>query len=125
MSIAILLALASAVPEVPASSVQAAQEGTVWVMRNLIDNNLLYTFDQDEPGKSNCNDACAATWRPLTVFGNDQPVGKWKPIKRADGSSQWAYEGKPVYSFAQDPEPVTASNGKLGNWQPLPTVPAQ
>lgn len=125
MSIAMLLALAAATPEVPGTSVQAMQEGQVWVMRNLIDNNLLYTFDQDEPGQSHCNDACAAKWRPLTVFGSEEPIGKWTPIKRSDGSSQWAYEGKPVYSFAQDPEPVTASNGKVGNWHPLPTTPAQ
>jgi predicted lipoprotein with Yx(FWY)xxD motif len=124
MSIAILLALASAAPEVPATSVQAVQEGSSWVMRNLIDDNLLYTFDQDEPGKSNCNDTCSATYRPLTVFGSDRPIGKWTPITRADGSSQWAYDGKPVYSIAQVPEPMTASNGKLGNWHPL-TMPAQ
>mgnify|MGYP000869570718 CR=1 FL=1 len=125
MSIAILLALTAAVPEVPETSVQAVQEGSVYVLRNLIDNNLLYTFDQDEPGKSNCNDACAATWRPLTVFGNDAPVGRWRPITRTDGSSQWAYDGQPVYSFAQDPEPVAAANGKLGAWHPLPTFPAK
>lgn len=125
MSISILLVLAAAIPEVPASSVQVAQEGTVYVMRNLIDNNPLYTFDQDEPGKSNCNDACATTWRPLLVFGSDQPIGKWTQVKRSDGSSQWAYEGRPVYSFAQDPEPVTASNGKTGTWHLLPTYPAQ
>jgi len=93
-------------------------------MRNLIDNNLLYSFDQDETGKSNCNDECATTWRPLMVFGSDQPVGKWTPIKRTDGSVQWAYEGRPVYTFAQDPEPVIASNGKQGNFLLLPTYPA-
>ncbi|MBU6266564.1 MAG: hypothetical protein KGN34_03425 [Sphingomonadales bacterium] len=124
MSLVILLALASAAPAVPESSVQAGQENSVWVMRNLIDNNLLYTFDQDEPGKSNCNGTCATTWHPLNVLGSDRPVGKWTPIKRTDGSLQWAYDGRPVYSFAQDPEPVTASNGKQGNWHALPTFPA-
>lgn len=124
MSIAMLLALAAAAPQVPGSAVQAVQEGSVWVMRNLIDDNLLYTFDQDEPGKSNCNDDCAATFRPLTASGSDAPIGKWTQIARPDGTSQWAYEGRPVYSFAQSPEPVTASNGKSGNWHPL-TSPAQ
>ena len=124
MSIAILLALVAAMPDVPASSVQVAQEGTTYVMRNLIDNNPLYTFDQDESGKSNCNDACAATWRPLLVFGSDEPIGKWTQIKRTDGSSQWAFDGRPVYSFAQDPEPVIAANGKVGLWQLLPTLSA-
>lgn len=124
MSIALLLALASAAPEVPSSSVQVSQEGSAWVLRNLIDNNPLYTFDQDEPGKSNCDDACAATWHPLLVFGSDQPVGQWTQIRRADGSSQWALRGMPVYSFAQDPEPVMASNGKLGAWHVIAPLPA-
>lgn len=125
MSIVLLLALASAAPQVPASSVQVAQEGSSWVMRNLIDNNALYTFDQDEPGKSHCNDACAAAWHPLLVFGSDQPVGDWTQILRSDGSSQWAYRHMPVYSFAQDPEPVTASNGRTGAWHLIGPIPAR
>lgn len=125
MSMIFLVALAAAAPEVPISSVQVAEEGAVYVMRNLIDNNPLYTFDQDEPGKSRCNDACASAWRPLRASDGDRPVGHWTQVKRDDGSYQWAYDGRPVYSFAQDPEPVATGNGKVGNWRLLPTFPTQ
>lgn len=118
-------ALAAAAPQVPTSAVQFTQDGGVYVMRNLIDNNPLYTFDQDEPGKSNCLDACAEAWRPLWAQDNAQPIGKWTAIRRGDGSAQWAYEGKPVYSFARDPEPVTLESGKVGSWHLLPTLPAR
>ena len=125
MSVIIVLALTAAAPEVPASSVQVTQEGASYVMRNLIDNNPLYTFDKDEPGKSNCRDACAVTWRPLWAQENAEPIGKWTVVKRDDGSNQWAYDGKPVYSFAQDPKPATAADGTMGTWHLLPPSPAQ
>jgi predicted lipoprotein with Yx(FWY)xxD motif len=125
MSMTLLLALSAAMPEVPTSAVQVVQDGEVYIARNLIDNNPLYTFDRDEPGKSNCTAACAEEWRPLWAPAGADPVGKWTLVKRDDGSSQWAYAGKPVYSFAQDPRPVTIADGRVGNWQLLPTFPAR
>jgi predicted lipoprotein with Yx(FWY)xxD motif len=126
-----LLALAAAAPDVPGSQVQVAQDGDVYIMRALIDNSPLYTFDQDQagdqdrPAKSNCTDACAAAWRPLWAPENAEPIGKWTAVKRDDGASQWAYEGKPVYSFPQDPKSVAIGNGRVGTWHLLPTFPAQ
>ena len=125
MSTTFILILAAAIPEVPASSVQLVQEGAVYVMRNLIDDTPLYTFNLDEPGKSNCDDTCARDWRPLLVAGNEGPLGDWTQVERADGSMQWAYQGMPVYSFARDPEPVTTSDGKAGMWKRLPAFPSQ
>ena len=125
MSLSILLALAATVPEVPASSVQVAEEGTAYVMRNLIDSNPLYTFDLDEPGQLNCNDTCAQRWTPLRAADSEQAPGKWTRIRRGDGSLQWAYDGMPVYSFARDPEPVTLGDGRTGTWHLLPTFPSQ
>lgn len=110
------MALAAAMPDVPTAEVQVIQEGNVYVLRNLVDDHPLYTYDKDEPGKSNCNDACAITWTPLRAPDSAKPVGQWTVVKRDDGSSQWAYDGKPVYSFARDPEP---------GWHLLPTFPAQ
>lgn len=124
MSMVMLLALAAAIPDVP-FAVQVLQEGKVYVLRNHVDDNPLYTFDQDEPGKSNCNDACAAVWTPLGASENEQSIGKWTVIRRDDGANQWAFEGKPVYSFAQAPEAVETGKGRAGVWHLLPTFPAQ
>ncbi|WP_406820402.1 hypothetical protein ACJA3S_25465 [Pseudomonas sp. KnCO4] len=63
----------------------------------------LYTFDKDTGGKSMCNDGCASNWPPLMVKATDEPAeGKWTVVMRDDGSKQWAYDGKPLYTFIKD-----------------------
>ena len=62
----------------------------------------LYTFDKDAGGKSMCNGECAKNWPPLMVKGDEKADGKWTQIKRDDGSMQWAYDGKPLYTFIKD-----------------------
>ncbi len=63
----------------------------------------LYTFDKDAGGKSMCNGECAKNWPPLMVKANDEPAkGKWSVVMRDDGAKQWAYDGKPLYTFIKD-----------------------
>ena len=64
----------------------------------------LYTFDKDmaNSGKSACNGPCAALWPPMMATATDQPVGAYSIVTRDDGSRQWAYKGKPVYTYKPD-----------------------
>jgi predicted lipoprotein with Yx(FWY)xxD motif len=63
----------------------------------------LYTYASDTtPGKSACNGPCAAAWPPLPATATDKDAGDWIVITRDDGSKQWAYKGKPLYTFARD-----------------------
>lgn len=65
----------------------------------------LYTFDKDvaNSGKSNRNGPCTALWPPMMATANDQPAGAYSIIvTRDDGSRQWAYKGKPVYTYKAD-----------------------
>ncbi|QYX46348.1 hypothetical protein K3F43_16790 [Pseudomonas tussilaginis] len=62
----------------------------------------LYTFDKDSGGKSMCNDECAKNWPPLMVKNGDMAEEGWSQIERDDGLMQWAYKGKPVYTFVKD-----------------------
>jgi predicted lipoprotein with Yx(FWY)xxD motif len=76
----------------------------------------LYTFDRDVPGKSNCNGQCAANWPPLRADGTSQPSGNWSVVTRDDGSKQWAYKGKPLYTWVKDQKPDdTTGNGVNNN----------
>ena len=75
----------------------------------------LYTFDRDEPGKSNCVDRCATAWPPLAAPAGAKAVGKWTVITRADGSSQWAVDGKPVYTFVRDTDGTATGDGRAGD----------
>jgi len=75
----------------------------------------LYTFDNDKvPGKSACNDKCAGYWPPLAAAADAKPMGAWTVITRDDGSKQWAYKGKPLYTFAADKKAGDTSGNDKG-----------
>jgi len=76
----------------------------------------LYTFDKDMPDKSVCYNKCAVLWPPLVAKeGANVPVN-WSMTTRTDGSKQWAYKGKPLYTFAEDTKPGdVAGNGYYGD----------
>jgi predicted lipoprotein with Yx(FWY)xxD motif len=65
----------------------------------------VYTFDKDSGGKSMCNDECAKNWPPMMAPAGATASGKWSVIKRDDGTSQYAYDGKPLYTFVKDKKP--------------------
>ncbi|MFF7109376.1 COG4315 family predicted lipoprotein [Pseudomonas sichuanensis] len=92
------LCAALAVPGV-ASAHHAMEKDGMWVDHNGM---TLYTFDKDAGGKSMCNGDCATNWPPLKVTAGEKAEGKWTQIKRDDGSMQWAYDGKPLYTFVKD-----------------------
>ena len=62
----------------------------------------LYTFDKDTEGKSACNGPCATNWPVLKAEASDKPGDNYTIISRDDGSRQWAYKGKPLYTFVKD-----------------------
>jgi predicted lipoprotein with Yx(FWY)xxD motif len=78
----------------------------------------LYTFDKDGNGKSACNGKCAENWPPLMASSSDKAGGGYTIIKRDDGKMQWAYKGKPLYTWVKDSKPGdTTGDGFLnGAW---------
>jgi predicted lipoprotein with Yx(FWY)xxD motif len=60
----------------------------------------LYVFDKDSGGKSACNDPCAGNWPPLMATAASKPMGDYSIITRDDGSKQWTYKGRPLYTRA-------------------------
>lgn len=63
----------------------------------------LYTYDNDKDAdKSACVDMCLVNWPALPATGDAKMMGSWMPITRPDGSKQWAYKGKPLYTYAKD-----------------------
>jgi predicted lipoprotein with Yx(FWY)xxD motif len=76
---------------------------------HLVDasGRTLYTFDRDAAGsgKSACNGQCAELWPPAKADADAKPEGDLTLVTRDDGSKQWAYKGKPVYTYAKDSKP--------------------
>lgn len=66
---------------------------------------VLYTFDKDVPGKSNCSGQCLVNWPALTADAGATATGDWTVITRDEGTKQWVYKGKPLYYFVQDKNP--------------------
>lgn len=75
----------------------------------------LYTFDKDGAGKSVCNGPCAANWPPLLAQAGDQGSGDYSVITRDDGKKQWAYKGKPLYTWIKDQKPGDKSGDGVKN----------
>jgi predicted lipoprotein with Yx(FWY)xxD motif len=78
----------------------------------------LYAFDWDSGGKSACDGPCAANWLPLKAEASDHASDNYTIITRDDGSKQWAYKGKPLYTFAKDQEAgdITGDGFLNGAW---------
>jgi len=85
----------------------------------LVDDSgmTLYTYDKDSLGKSACVDKCAENWPPLQADMEAEAGGDWTAIERSDGTMQWAYKGRPLYTFMQDNAPGDMNGeGKGGVW---------
>jgi predicted lipoprotein with Yx(FWY)xxD motif len=64
----------------------------------------LYGFDGDarHDGQSCSARACDLRWLPLAAATIALPVGKFSIVTRTDGSRQWAYRGRALYTYAGD-----------------------
>ena len=114
----IVLGLASVCALALASAAAAAPTGVTEKDGGFVapDGKVLYTFARDTtPGKSACNGPCATAWPPLAASAAAKDEGDWTVVTRDDGSKQWAYKGKPLYTFARDTVGAAAS-GVSDNW---------
>ncbi len=106
----LVTALTAGAQSMPA---QTAADGTLTDAKGM----TLYIFDKDAGGKSACNGPCATNWPPLMVAGNAMASGDWTIVVRDDGGKQWAYKGKPLYTWVKDAKPGDKTgNGVNGVW---------
>ena len=101
------------------SDIKVSARGDGWVFADA-KGMALYVFDGDEatPGKSACNGACAQQWPPLPAAADAKADGAWSPIPRADGTMQWAYNDRPLYTYAEEGGPDTSfGDGETRQWR--------
>jgi predicted lipoprotein with Yx(FWY)xxD motif len=108
------LVFASAAIAAPAKTGDSAKGKVLTDAKGM----TLYTFDKDAGGKSACNGPCATNWPPLMATAMDKNEGGYTMIKRDDGAMQWAYKGKPLYTWAKDTKPgdITGDGFLNGVW---------
>ncbi len=109
-----LAAIASANAAAPTKSATSAKGDILTDEKGM----SLYTFDKDAEGKSACNGPCATNWPVLKAEAGDKAADNYTIIARDDGSKQWAYKGKPLYTFAKDRKPgdITGDGFLNGAW---------
>jgi predicted lipoprotein with Yx(FWY)xxD motif len=59
----------------------------------------LYTYTGDTTSTATCTGGCLSAWPAYTSTAGDTPQGNMTPCP---GSTQWCYEGHPLYSFVGD-----------------------
>ena len=74
----------------------------------------VYLWAKDTGDMSTCTGACAGAWPPVTTTGTATASGSAKAsdigtITRSDGTKQVTYDGHPLYYFAGDSGPGTAT----------------
>ncbi|NEJ95903.1 MULTISPECIES: COG4315 family predicted lipoprotein [Rhizobium] len=75
---------------------------------------VLYTFDKDTKGKSNCDKDCLKKWPAFHAGAKAKAEGEWTLVKAADGKEMWAYEGKPLYTYVEDKNAGEANGDGVG-----------
>lgn len=64
------------------------------------DGSLLYIRRADRRLQSTCGEDCLKSWAPVVASGNKpRSVGEWESFTGVDGKLQWAYRGRPVYTY--------------------------
>jgi predicted lipoprotein with Yx(FWY)xxD motif len=100
--------------------VALSQEGSEgWVYRRFPGGQRLYFYDLDKNGSSACNKGCDGAWTPVYAPPDSVPKGLWTVIIRNDGSRQWAYKGRPLYTLYHDDPATPAGDGQEGVWHML------
>ncbi|MCB2107449.1 MAG: hypothetical protein KDE14_07100 [Rhodobacteraceae bacterium] len=87
------------------------------------DGMTLYTNANDTKDMSICDVACSRTWTPVTAAAGAADSGPWSLLRRPDGQKQWAYDGKPVYTYPADEVPAAVDGAMENGWSPLILIP--
>jgi len=88
---------APAIP--PGFSVVPASTGRLLVTD---DGASVYTWDGDKPNVSNCYKECLRDWTPVLAPEIVKERDGWTIVRRAPGINQWAFRGKPLYTYNYD-----------------------
>jgi len=76
-----------------------------------INGRTLYTFagDARRDGQDCAGSGCSLQWQPVAAPALALALNEFSVVKRADGSQQWAYKGKPLYLYPGDKLPGDAN----------------
>ena len=103
------------------TTVMIVQKSAIGFVLAEANHDVVYTYDKDKKGgPSTCTGTCAQTWLPATGTPQAGPAdhfpAQFALIKRADGTEQITYDGKPLYTLKGAKPLLTTGNGQGGVW---------
>lgn len=113
-----------------------SQPQVLWLRPGDANGHTLLASDQDDAETARCVDSCAEEFPPLLAPRGARATGDWTLVRRAGGARQWAYQGRPLYTWSQELQPgevatnvglSDTSNFKLaeGAQQPTSLMPPE
>lgn len=82
-----------------------SQPQILWLRPGDANGHTLLSFDQDDAKTARCVEACAAEFPPLLAPRGAKSTGDWTHVRRSDGKTQWAYQGRPLYTWSKELQP--------------------
>lgn len=78
-----------------------------------------YVGDMEDIADACATPACADRFTPLNAPELARASGRFSPLTRRDGITQWAFDGKPLFTFDDDLDPGTVRGmGLSARWEP-------
>lgn len=112
-----LASVSSCASMAPPGGPGATRQTSIGPVFTDADGMTLYTYDGDLPSISHCAGLCTLQWYPLEAAKSAQPNAGFTVITRAGGDKQWAYDGKPLYTYFWDSKPGDVTgDGEDGAW---------
>lgn len=90
----------------------------------------VYASERDGADQSSCDAECALTWEPVPAPALAESQGEWTIVERAPGVRQWAFRGRPLYTYLRDINLYSQQGSDVPGWsnvytQRAPSAPAQ
>lgn len=76
----------------------------------------VYYYDQDGRDHSNCDGNCSETWKPVLAPASARSHGDWTVFERLRGIWQWAFRGKPIYTYTVDRAARSQEGSDVPGW---------
>jgi predicted lipoprotein with Yx(FWY)xxD motif len=76
---------------------------------------VVYTYDKDKKDHSACTGTCALAWSPVLTTATPTATGlatsSLGEMKRADGTEQLTFDGKPLYFYSEEVPQLDPATG--------------
>jgi predicted lipoprotein with Yx(FWY)xxD motif len=96
-----------------------ARQSLLGRVLSTVDGKTLYAHEAETLARQTCLADCLKTWLPVPAPAASSGAGidGWSIVQRADGSKQWAYAGKPLYTFVGDARFGDLNGAAEKHWQ--------